>query len=79
MRFWKAALPNLSIALNIALLIVIYLDRRNPMMGFLAGAPFTVLAAGTCICSIASAAVLYGSWRSRGGKRNHSEISDLKK
>ncbi|MBQ7800707.1 MAG: hypothetical protein IJ375_00120 [Oscillospiraceae bacterium] len=79
MRFWRAALPNLSIALNIALLIVIYLDRRNPMMGFLVGAPFTVLAACACICSIATAAVLYGGWRNRGKSRKNTEIPDLKK
>lgn len=66
MRFFRAALPNLSIALNIALLIVVYLDRRNPMMGFLVGAPFVVLAAACGICSVAAALVLYASWRKEG-------------
>ncbi len=63
MRFWRAALPNLTIALNLALMIVIYLDMRNPMMGFLIGTPFVVLVASCCVCSIASAIVLYSSWR----------------
>jgi protein-S-isoprenylcysteine O-methyltransferase Ste14 len=63
MRFWRAALPNLTIALNLALMIVIYLDMRNPMMGFLIGTPFVVLVAFCCVCSIASAIVLYISWR----------------
>lgn len=78
MRFLKAFLPNLTISLNIALLIVIYLDRRNPMMGFLVGAPFTVLAACTCICSVATAIVLYAGWRKQfrkgAGKYQKVEI-----
>lgn len=69
MRFWKTALPNLSISLNIALMIVIYLDMRNPMMGFLVGTPFVVLVASTCISSIASAVVLYADQRSKGRRK----------
>jgi len=63
MRFFRAALPNLTIALNLALLIVIYLDMRNPMMGFLIGAPFAVLVISSAVCSLVTAVVLYGSWR----------------
>jgi len=63
MKFWRAFLPNLTIALNIALMIVVYLDLRNPMMGFLVGAPFLTLVCACCICSIATAIVLYSSWR----------------
>ena len=63
MRLFKAALPNLTISLNLALMIVIYLDMRNPMMGFLIGTPFIALAASSCICSLLTAAILYGSWR----------------
>ena len=78
MRFLRAFLPNLTISLNIALMIVIYLDRRNPMMGFLVGAPFVVLAASACICAIATAIVLYASWRKQfrktGGKYQKVEI-----
>lgn len=76
MKFWKALLPNLTIALNIALMIVIYLDRRNPMMGFLVGAPFMVLVAVCCICSIATAVVLYGWWRKP--KKRHLESAEIK-
>lgn len=79
MRFFRAAVPNLSVALNIALLVVIYLDRRNPMMGFLVGAPFLVLAVSACLCSVITAVILYGDWRSRGPKREKREIADLKK
>ena len=68
MKFWRAFLPNLTIALNIALMIVIYLDLRNPMMGFLVGAPFLVLIIASCVCSIATAVVLYAKWRSNGTK-----------
>lgn len=63
MRFLKGFLPNLTIALNIAMLIVFYLENRNPMMGFMVGAPFLVLAISGCVCSIATAIVLYGAWR----------------
>jgi len=76
MRILKAALPNLTISLNIALMIVIYLDMRNPMMGFLIGTPFITLAASCCICSIATAIVLYGSWRKM--KRKLAEHSSVK-
>lgn len=63
MRFFRAFLPNVTICLNIALLIVIYLDRRNPMMGFLVGAPFMVLAVSAIVCSVATAIILYAMWR----------------
>lgn len=63
MRFFCAVVPNLAICLNLALMFVVYLDMRNPMMGFLVGAPFLVLAASACICSIISAVVLYVSYR----------------
>lgn len=71
MKFFHAVLPNLAVSLNIALMIVIYLDMRNPMMGFLAGTPFQVLAVSTCVCSIFSAAGLYGAYRKRM-KQQHS-------
>ena len=63
MRFLKRTLPHLAISLNLALMIVIYLDMRNPMMGFLMGAPFAVLAASCCISSIVVAVTLYVSYR----------------
>ena len=63
MKLFHAVIPNLAISLNIALMIVIYLDMRNPMMGFLVGKPFLVLAVSTCIASIASAVTLYGTYR----------------
>ena len=36
---------------------------RNPMMGFLVGTPFLVLAASTCLSSIATGIFLYADWR----------------
>ena len=71
MRFLKAALPNIAISLNIALLVVYYLDMRNPMMGFLVGTPFYTLAILTGICSIASAVMLYITWRKGSSSREH--------
>lgn len=63
MKFLNALLPNLTISLNLVLLIVLYLNSRNPMMGFLIGAPFLVLTILTCVCSLATAIVLYVKWR----------------
>ena len=63
MRFLNAVLPNLTISLNLVLLIVMYLNSRNPMMGFLTGAPFLVLIIVSCVCSIATAVMLYAKWR----------------
>jgi len=63
MKLFHVIVPNLAISLNLALMIVIYLDMRNPMMGFLQGAPFCVLAASACITSIATAITLYSAHR----------------
>ena len=71
MKFLKAVLPNVAVALNLALMIVIYLDMRNPMMGFLIGAPFRVLVACCCVCSIVTAVILYGTYR-----RNNRKIQE---
>lgn len=74
MKFLKAVLPNLTISLNLALMIVIYLDMRNPMMGFLIGTPFVVLAASCCVCSIATAVVLYSTYRIKS-RRNGEDLT----
>jgi hypothetical protein len=73
MRFLKGALPNISIALTLALMVVVYLDRRNPMMGFLSGAPFFVLALLAGIASIATSVVLYCDWRSHKKPKRKAE------
>ena len=63
MKLFRAIIPNLAISLNIALMIVIYLDMRNPMMGFLRGTPFVVLAVLASVTSISSAITLYATYR----------------
>lgn len=63
MKLFHTLIPNLAISLNLAMMVVIYLDMRNPMMGFLVGKPFLVLAVSTCVTSIASAVTLYGTYR----------------
>ena len=73
MRFLRGALPNISIALNICLVVVVYLDRRNPMMGFLFGAPFFTLAAVTAVVSIATAVSAYSQWRKPKKRRHKGE------
>ena len=75
-KFLRGFLPNLTIALNAALLIVFYLENRNPMMGFMVGAPFQVLAIFACCCSIATAIVLYGVWRKP--KKKHKKAQEEK-
>ena len=70
MRFFRGILPHISIALNICLVVIVYLDRRNPMMGFLMGMPFIILVGAAVICSIATAVTLYSWWR-KPKKRKH--------
>jgi hypothetical protein len=62
-RFLRGVLPHISIALTIVLMVVVYLDRRNPMMGFLVGAPFFTLVVLSGAASIATSIVLYSRWR----------------
>lgn len=73
MRFLKGALPNISIALTICLMVVVYLDRRNPMMGFLSGTPFFVLALLAGLASIATSVVLYSAWRKPKKRKRKKE------
>ena len=76
MKFLRAMLPNLTIALNISMMVVVYLDQRNPMMGFLMGTPFLILSALCAAASILTAIVLYKDWRKAGrvsGKKQRSE------
>lgn len=74
MIFLRTVLPNISIALNICMLVVIYLDKRNPMMGFLVGWPFLSLAIASVVASIATAIVLYKDWRC--GRYDRKHVSD---
>lgn len=63
MKFAKAVLPNVTIALNLAMAVVVYLDMRNPMMGFMSGPAFLGLYILTFAASVATAVVLYKWWR----------------
>ena len=63
MKFAKAILPNVTIALNLAMAVVVYLDMRNPMMGFMSGPAFWGLYILTFATSVATAVVLYKWWR----------------
>ena len=63
MKLFHAVFPNLAISLNLVLLIVIYLDMRNPKMGFLEDTPFYVLAIAAAIVSLISAVTLYAAYR----------------
>ena len=76
-RFLRGILPHISMALNVAVLIVVYLDRRNPMMGFLVGAPFITLMGFTAAASIATAIVLYCQWRKPKKSRNKRQKVEI--
>lgn len=78
MRFLLRTAPNLAISFNIALLIVIYLDMRNPMMGFLVGAPFLALVACCFATSVASAATLYWVYRKNMRKKSRTSAENTK-
>lgn len=73
MKLFHAVIPNLTISMNIVLLIVIYLDMRNPKMGFLMDTPFYVLAIATAIVSLISAVTLYGAYRRKQKEQNIQE------
>lgn len=73
MRFLRGVLPNISLCLSICLVVVVYLDRRNPMMGFLIGAPFFTLVVCCAAASIATAIVLYSRWRKPKKRKKNAE------
>ena len=75
--FWRKWMPNLSLCLNLALAVVIYLDLRNPMMGFLEGMPFLVLSGSAILAAICTAVTLYGD--SRKQRRKHKRTSGSEK
>ncbi len=74
MRFFRGLLPNLTICLNVTLLVVLYLDRRNPMMGFFMDWPFAVLLVASALCSILMAVFVYSGWRNRRERKNKSHL-----
>jgi len=65
MKFFRAVLPNLSISLQLALLVLVILDVFNPRVGLLSGLPFVLLFAAAWIAAVATAVVLYADWRGR--------------
>ncbi len=63
MKFFRAILPNLAIALQLALLVLVILDIFNPRVGLLSGLPFVLLFAAAFIAAVITAAILYADWR----------------
>lgn len=45
-------LPHLSLALNLALLVIVILDVFNPLLGLLKGTVFLVFLALDVLCSV---------------------------
>lgn len=52
MRILKKLLPHLTIALAVALLVVVIVDGYNPRMGFLMGKPFQILTIAEILCTL---------------------------
>ena len=63
MRFLRAVVPNLSISMTLALIVLVVLDVFNPVMGFLKGWPFLVLFLLDAAASLTTAVLLYRDWR----------------
>jgi len=61
MKLFRVIIPNLTVSLALAVAVVMYVDNRNPMMGFLSGTPAVVLLASLCVCSLITAFVYLGS------------------
>ncbi len=55
MRILKILLPHITIAMAIALVVIVILDSYNPMMGFLQGGAFRVLLILEALCTITTA------------------------
>lgn len=51
-KFMEKIIPNISIALSLALLTVMALNIFNPMMGFFYGNSIIVLISAECIVSL---------------------------
>ena len=73
MKLFYSAIPNLAISMNIVMLIVVYLDMRNPKMGFMGDTPYYVLAIATAIVSLISAVTLFVSYRKNKKAQNIPE------
>lgn len=73
MKLFHAVIPNLTISLNLVMLIIVYLDMRNPKMGFMGDTPYYVLAVCTAIASLISAVTLYGAYRKKQKEQENLE------
>ncbi len=65
MKFFKRILPNLSIAISLALLVLVIVDIRNPMMGFLDSPQAQILISAAAIVAIGTAVALYADERKK--------------
>ena len=73
MKLFHAVIPNLTISLNLVLLIIVYLDMRNPRMGFMEDTPFYVVVISAAVLSLISAVTLYGSYRKKQKEQDIQE------
>lgn len=78
MKLFKSLVSHIAIVLNVCLLIVVYLDLRNPMMGFLMGAPFLILVASCALFSVTAGILLYAENRKHREELQKNEELHLK-
>ena len=65
MKTIKAFLPHLLISLLLGLILLVYLDGRNPMMEFLTSRASKIYLISTCAVGL-TVAMLYVSGQRRG-------------
>ena len=65
MRFFKAIIPNLTIAMALALITIAILNEFNPRLGLFSSKATLIFIIICGILSIVSASQLYSLWRMR--------------
>ena len=68
----RAFLPHLSIALHLALLVVVILNVFNPMLGLLRGTAFLVLFGLCVLCAVGTALELIRRQRRSARRRSRN-------
>lgn len=63
MKFFRSTVPNLTVSLSVAVIVIVVLDYYNPMMGFLHSGAARVLVLVTAIFSLIASLSSYIAWR----------------
>lgn len=63
MKFFRSTVPNLTVSLSIAVIVIAVLDFYNPGMGFLHSSAARVLILIAALFSLISSLASYIAWR----------------